>query len=44
LTKEGWGALSNAAKKQLHDAVRDGKTDVAKKLAKTAVELVPLFL
>ena len=48
LTKEAWGTLTNTAKKQIHDAVRDGKTDfakeLAKKLAKTAVELVPLML
>jgi hypothetical protein len=44
LTKEAWAALSNSAKKQIHDTVHDGKTDIAKKLAKTALEAVPLIL
>ncbi len=44
LTKEAWGALTNSAKKQIHDAVRDGKTDIAKKLAETALAAVPLIL
>lgn len=44
LTKEAWEALTNSAKKQIHDAVRDGKTDIAKKLARTALAAVPLIL
>lgn len=44
LSQEAWGALTNAAKKQIHDAVRDGKTDIAKKLAKTAITAIPLIL